>query len=149
VKAQVGRTLLTFDFSRAAVKVKTDRLNARQVAQKVVSLFLDFMGTKGQIYGYIYVVMRPRGQTSTAASVVADAMTLRYEWGKCPTRINLDVPPVKPWDKHIPDSPPEQDQMVDVVVDIKRRNRDLDDEDIAVSVKGEYMFSGEFKPPIA
>lgn len=149
MKAQVAKTKLTFEFQRAAVTSKTDKLKACQVAQKVVSLFLDFMGTKGQVYGYIYVLMCHREQTWPTAGVLAHPMTLRFEWGKCPTRINLDVPPVKPWDKHIPDSPVGQDQVVHVVVDIKRRNRDLDDEDIAVSIKGEYMFSGEFKPPVA
>lgn len=147
MKAQVAKTKLTFEFKRAAVASKTDKLGARQVAQKVVSLFLDFMGTKGQVYGYVYVLMCPREHLAPTASILSNPMSLRFEWGKCPTRINLDVPPVKPWDKHIPDSPVEKDQVVHVVVDIKRRNRDLDDEDIAVSIKGEYMFSGEFKPP--
>jgi len=147
VDAGIGTEEFRFAATEAAVLAKIKELGAKDVTQGVCSLYLDFLGTQQQCYGFIYVLLAPYGaETKSSDNIVADPETRKYEWAKCPGRINIRAPPVKPWETHIPAINNQNRYALHVCTALKRKDKNLiSDSDIVLTLKGEFVYEGEFK----
>lgn len=157
VNAEIGRETSVFKFDPTN---KIKELGAETVMQKEVSLKLDFLGTKKNVYGTIYTLVCSVGDSSVEAiedgekiisseKIIVHPNTRKFDWQKCPERVNVVIPPVKPWETHLEKlvNPAKGTMQLLVTTAVKRKDKNLlSDADIIVSMKADCVFTGIFMP---
>lgn len=146
--AETGESVERFFPSSTDFNAKVAKLEATEVDMSLISLYIESPRGRTMVFGKISVLMAPTGSAKMSYDdIVKNPEAKTYDLRTVPSRLNVCLPPVKPWEKHMTAVTTATWAAHVGIKVIGRVNSAIDASDVFLQVKAEYEFRGTFKPP--